>query len=70
METIGSQTRESLKEASYVLEKIRENGEVILFNKVDGCFELWVANDSYAGYVVEIDGIGYEFCRTVNHCHQ
>lgn len=67
METIGSQKRESLKDANYMFHK--DEGEhsegcgVILRNVLSGKLEYWMKNDHYAGYVIEIDGVGYEFLR-------
>jgi hypothetical protein len=65
MKKIGSQTRELLSESGYTLHSKRGSGEVILTNIVDGKRELWAANNHYAGYVIEIDGMGYEFIRTL-----
>ena len=63
MRHIGSQTRETLEESEYTFVS-REGDEVILENE-DGGKELFVERDDYAGYVVEIDGIGHEFVRSL-----
>jgi len=65
MEIIGSQTREDIKDAPYVFKEYLEDQDVVLFNCVTSKRELWTRNDSYAGYVVVIEGIGYEFCKTL-----
>ena len=64
MKHIGSQTRETYKEAGYEIVSASDDGEVVLKNE-DGGYELWVQNDDFAGYVVEIGGIGYEFITSV-----
>lgn len=59
MKIRGSQTRETLEESGYrVIE--RKGNDIILADAADN-LELWHKNDHYSGYVVEIDGIGYEF---------
>ena len=56
----GSQYRETLAEAGYRL--IQKNDRYALLEDKDtGVLELWVQRDDFAGYVIEIDGIGYEF---------
>ena len=59
----GSQNREPLAESGYTLLAKNEDGDVILMDE-DGKKELWAAKDDFAGYVLEIDGIGHEFVRT------
>lgn len=61
---IGSQNRETLKASGYKLISRPSPGEVVLESDI-GQKELWVANDDYAGYVIEIGGWGYEFVRSV-----
>lgn len=57
---IGSQYRETLEEAGYRL--VSKNDEyALLENKDTNKLELWAEKDDYAGYVIEIDGVGYEF---------
>ncbi|MFC1718227.1 hypothetical protein ACFL6S_31515 [Candidatus Poribacteria bacterium] len=65
MQQYGSQIRETLEEAG--LEFIRwswAGKEAILRDIESRKQELWAASDDYAGYVVEINGIGYEFLRS------
>ena len=79
MKTIGSQKRELLKDTDYVVQFIDEHlvlsetgaqqlesgPEVVLLNQATGKEELWTKNDDFAEYVIEIDGIGYEFVRSL-----
>lgn len=65
MKTRGSQTRDTLLESGYRIHSKRGSGEIVLENIVDGNREVWAANDHFAGYVIEIDGIGYEFVYTL-----
>ncbi len=65
MKLNGNQIRETLAQAGYQLVARRER-DALLRNEVGG-LELFVANDDYAGYVVEIDAIGHEFVRTATH---
>ncbi len=60
MKQIGSQRRETLDEAGYNLIR-RNDGFVLLENKGTGILELWSRQDDFAGYVVEIAGLAYEF---------
>lgn len=70
-QTFGSQYRETLSEAGYTLATrpelvdygIEAGGLVLL--DPDGIPELWVAHDDHAGYTIEVDGTGYEFCHSV-----
>jgi len=64
METRGSQKREKIKKLPYRVLKWLDNGEVIL-REDTGKKELWVENDHFSGYVIEINHIGYEFVRTI-----
>jgi hypothetical protein len=64
MKKVGSQIRESLRESDYKLVK-KSGKEAILQDKDDGHFERWVKNDHFAGYVVVIDGVGYEYTSRV-----
>lgn len=59
---IGSQFRETLEESGATLVKL-VGEEAILFE--DGKYELWAKRDDYAGYVTEIEGVGYEFVRSL-----
>ncbi len=66
MKTVGSQIREDItKDDTYTLVEDHDNndGEIIVFNKVTQKQEIWIENDQYAGYVLVVNGIGYEFVR-------
>ena len=65
MKTIGSQKRESLFESGFRLISRQRDGSVILKDRETGTCEMWTPNDHYAGYVIEIDKVGYEFVRRV-----
>lgn len=62
MRTIGSQTREKIEDTSYEICQVYKN-TAILMNMETGITEVWTKNDHFAGYVIEINGIGYEFVR-------
>jgi hypothetical protein len=67
MKQIGSQNRETLQEAAFDLVEItgqKPNRSALLKDRLDGNLELWRENDTFAGYVVEIDGTGFEFVRS------
>jgi hypothetical protein len=64
IKTIGSQRRESLATTDFELAG-KKGKEVILRDKETGVHELWVRNDSHAGYTIDIGGKGYEFAREV-----
>jgi hypothetical protein len=53
MKIIGSQHREILKESGYKLVG-RFHRVVILEDPADGHKELWYANDSHAGYTIQV----------------
>jgi hypothetical protein len=62
----GSQNREPIEDTSYVILKTWPQvdlGHVVLRDADTGRDELWVKRDDYAGYVIEINGRGYEFVR-------
>jgi len=65
----GSQNRETLEEAGYRLFHRINSREVLLLELDDGQdtdhLMLYCARDDFAGHVVEIDGVGYEFCSSV-----
>jgi hypothetical protein len=65
----GSQLRESLEASGYRLESILAFDEVVLVDEC-GRRDLFVENDDYAGYVVEIDGFGYEFMCSLDAPHE
>jgi len=62
----GSQVREPLTDSVYILYRRLSAREVVLEWKNDRKRELWALNNDYAGYVVEINGQGYEFVRGLN----
>lgn len=63
MKQIGSQIRETLEDSGCQFHRRINSEEVILIE--DGQFQLWAKNDHHSGYVIEIDGIGYEFCSSI-----
>jgi len=63
MRTTSSQVRERLEDSGRTLIALHLNGRQALLNYNGSC-ELWTLNDHYAGYVIEIDGKGFEFVRT------
>lgn len=66
IERIGSQSREPISESGMVIKFHPNNdGEVVLVDEDGGKLELWQKNDDFAGYVIEINGDGYEFCCTL-----
>lgn len=64
MRKIGSQIRETLEESGMVLIK-KYKDEAYLKEISTGKIELWMRHGHFSGYVVEIDGCGYEFARTI-----
>lgn len=67
MKTRGSQTREKIEETKYKIDTI-EGNEITGRNAllvINDKLELWTENDNYAGYVIEINGVGYEFVREI-----
>lgn len=61
---IGSQHRVTLEDEGLTLVDRPYSGTVILRNPVTEDFELYIEADDHAGFTVEIDGIGYEYCRS------
>ena len=66
MRQIGSQMRETLEESGMTLTVLLPETEEAILTTESGRHELWYQNDHYAGYVVEIDGVGYEFIHGLN----
>jgi hypothetical protein len=64
MRIIGSQTRSTIEEEGLSLHQWLNNADVILSDD-HGNFAMYTKNDNYAGHVVEIDGIGYEFVSSL-----
>jgi len=71
MKKIGSQKRQSIKETAYIIDVIEGDEQIgrdaYLYNLASGKYELWTERDNLAGYVIEIDGIGYEFVREIRY---
>lgn len=64
MQRFGSQRRETLAEGGYVF--VSRDGDDIILRDADSTHEsLWTRRDDYAGYVVEHEGHGYEFVRSL-----
>lgn len=63
----GSQTRESIRDAGLRLIKLDlTRGYAVVEDPVSGVQSVWHRNDYFAGYVLVINGIGYEFARSIN----
>ena len=62
MKTIGSQKRETLKEAGYKI--VKEFRDDLVVTTKTGRLELWTKSNSFANYVMVYKGIGYEFVTT------
>ena len=65
LKKIGSQTRQKIEDSEYELVDIFGNGEAVLKDKDTGKRELYQERDNFAGFVIEIDGKGYEFVRSL-----
>ena len=62
---IGSQYRETLEESGYQIHRRLDDETVILFhNTTPELGEYYVMRDDHSGAVIEINGKGYEFCRS------
>ena len=60
----GSQNREPLNESGYkFVGYLGEDKRRIVIQTCDSQPEIWGLNDDYAGYVIEFNGMGYEFIR-------
>jgi len=65
MKKIGSKTRETLKEAGFEL--VERKGKAVVLKDVKTLnLELWSQNNDYAGYVIEINNVGYEFISNLS----
>jgi hypothetical protein len=67
MQQVGSQIRESYQDAGYRIVGTWPDvhrGTIVLEDE-DGKRELWARNPHFAGYVVTIGGVGYEFVRSL-----
>lgn len=65
MESTGSQNRGKLTNSGMCFVRRESSTEVVLRDQHTGVEELWVERDNYAGYVIEVDGVGYEFVRSL-----
>jgi hypothetical protein len=61
-----SQNREKIEDSDYELVEKRSNGSAVIFNPSLDNYELYQQNDHYSGWVLVIDGIGYEFVRDLH----
>jgi hypothetical protein len=61
MKIIGSQRRETLKEAGYIMVSRPAKGVVIIRPIGGSNAEIWYANNHHAGYTIQIGRWGYEF---------
>ena len=60
MRQIGNQCRDTLYYSGYTLHE-RINANEVILQAYDKVLQLWIANDNFEGYVIEIEGIGYKF---------
>ena len=65
MKIIGSQTRFTLEEQGQSLFAQRKDVAIVYDSTTDK-YELLQKNDHFAGAVTEINGVGYEFVRSIN----
>ncbi|MFA5321947.1 MAG: hypothetical protein WC373_04680 [Smithella sp.] len=61
MKTIGSQKRYTLAESGMEFVLKMPGNAALLRDKLTGRLEIWQLNDHHSGYVIEINGKGYEF---------
>ena len=61
----GSQTREPIGATTFKVVGFTKYNEAILEDEEGGGFELWSPSDDFAGYVIEIAGLGYEFVTSI-----
>jgi hypothetical protein len=64
VKAIGSQLREPIEDTCLSV-FIKDHKRAILVDTETGIFEEWALNDHFSGYVVEINGKGYEFVSTL-----
>ena len=67
MDILGSQRREDINESKIysLLSGPDKDGIVVIHNTITSNCENWIANDDFAGYVLVIHGLGYEFIRSL-----
>ncbi len=58
------QNRQSLKVAGYKLVKYLPNDDALVIS-ADGDFEVFQMNDHHSGWTLVIDGVGYEFVKSI-----
>lgn len=61
---IGSQYRATPQEEGYSIVDRPDPDTIIFHNFTTNEFELWAKRDDFDGFVLEVDGIGYEFIRS------
>jgi len=80
LEHIGSQIREPIEDTEYKISfrdehlvlgakgvrRLEYGPDVVLLNTQTGISELWREKDDYAGYVIVIDGKGFEFIQSLD----
>jgi len=64
MEIRGSQIRSTVEEEGYRILGVGD-GKAVLERIDDGQRELWGEKDDFSGFCIEIEGVGYEFIRTI-----
>ena len=60
-----AQRREGWKDAGYTQYMLGQAGEAFLMDE-NGEVELWQSHDSNPSYTVVIEGLGYEYVRTLH----
>lgn len=66
MKQVGSQIRDNIEDTEYIIDVIEGDkltGRNALLLNAQENLELWTENDNFAGYVIVIDNVGYEFVR-------
>jgi len=68
IKVLGSQYREPIADTDYriVATWPQVSRGCVVLQDADGKRELWARNDHFAGYVVAIHGVGYEFVRSLS----
>lgn len=59
---MSNQIRVNIKEKGYSL--LHKDGRDIILENEEGGQELWTERDDFAGFVLVVDGTGYEFVRS------
>ena len=66
----GSQIRDNIEDTEYTVDGIEGDeitGRNAFLTTKDGKYELWTERDDFAGYVIVIDDVGYEFVRSIDY---